>query len=262
MKFKLLDIVLITFLLFFCSFVNAGLIGLSSGFPGKIYSIDSMTGFATELVSTEFTSIVGASFLDGNLYGTDVCDSSCFSMGTFDLDTGLYTLVNNQDGSSNWHGLASDEFLGLLYTIDLNDSNKLKSITSSGVVTTIGSGTGINGRGMAYDDGNDILYATDGGALYSVDVLLGTSTLIGTTGVANNIGLAFDENTGTLYANAASSLYILDVTSGASTLVGSNGVGSIDGLAWLGVVDVPEPSTLAIFSLALMGLASRRFKKS
>ena len=109
------------------SIANAALIGLSSADvdTGKVYSIDPITGQATELASLGLTSLVGATFLDGKFYGTDVCSNPCFSMGEIDINNGDYTALNNQDGSFNWHGLASNESLGLMYAIDLDDNNIL-----------------------------------------------------------------------------------------------------------------------------------------
>ena len=120
------------------------MIGLSSASPGAVYDIDASTGVATLRSTTStFSSFVGATFLDGLLYGSDFCDPSCFKVDAIDPDTGATTLVSDQDGSANWHGLASDESAGLIYAIDINDGNKLKSLTAAGVVTTIGTGAGI-----------------------------------------------------------------------------------------------------------------------
>ena len=251
--------------------VLATLFGLSSSTPGSLYTIDPATGQASlvnDLVGTLATSLVGLSCLDRVLYGTDVVPTSVghYSIGTIGPGTGQFTYVGDQDGSSDWHGLASDESAGLLYTIDIDDSNKLKSMTPAGLVATIGAGAGIDGRGMAYDDTHGILYATGNDSLYTVDTTTGNSTSIGSMGIADSyIGLAYDEINAILYANSidgdgAGYLYTLNVLSGAANLVGSNNVGSqIDGLAWCAdQPQVPEPATLAFGLIALAAAAVKR----
>lgn len=265
------------FLVFLCAILTATLlmagaqayatlVGVSSSDPGVVYDIDPSTGLATAIVTmAEHTSLVGATFLGGELYGSDVLEAT-FRTGTIDMGTGAFTDVSDQDGSANWHGLASDESAGLIYSIDIDDSFKLKSLTAAGVVTTIGTGTGIDGRGMAYDDLNDILYATNfGGSLYTVDTTLGTASLIGSMGLdisANRIGLAYDEINQILYANSGDlgSLYTIDVSTGAATLVGTNDAPVIDGLAWIDSTGVPEPTTMLLIVTGLVGLVGFRRK--
>jgi len=185
----------------------AALYGLSSSTPGTLYTIDAGSGAATavgDLTGNTNVSLTGLSFLDGTLFGTDVWVDQ-FMIGTIDTGTAAFTGVGDQDGSFNWHGLASDEAAGLLYSIDHDDGDKLKSMTAAGVVTTIGTGGGADGRGMAYDDANDILYASDfPSSLYTVNTATGVSTLIGDMGISTNrFGLAYDEVAQILYANVA-----------------------------------------------------------
>jgi hypothetical protein len=238
-----------------------------------LYSIDASNGTATQIVTLNGNvSNAGLSCLQGTLYGSDLADfpgASGRDIGSIATD-GTITFLSDQNGSSNWPGLASDEVGGILYTIDGPASRGLllTSQFPDGSVMTIGSGTGIDGRGMAYDDGNGILYAMGtsfDGDLYTVSVISGTSTLIGPTGISTKIvfiGLAYDECNQILYANVWEStgqnigqLYTLDVTSGAATLVGSNGVAKIDGLAWKGecVTKVTSPiPTLSEWGLIAM----------
>jgi len=56
---------------------------------------------------------------------------------------------------------------GVLYTLDRDNNDILTAQFPDGSVATIGSGAGIAGTGMAYDDANDILYAMNSNGLYS-----------------------------------------------------------------------------------------------
>lgn len=226
---------------------GAGILyGLSSNSPGTLYEIDPATGNATALTDLDVaTSLVGLSCAAGEIFGSDL-EMENFFVGTIDPTTGATTFVSDQDGSANWHGLATDDATGLLWTIDINDDFMLKSLDpATGVVTSVGSGAGIDGRGMAYDDGAGILYATDSsGGLYTVDTGTGLSSEVGPTGldVLNAVGLAFDEVNRILYLNSSdtNTLYTLDVATGAATAVGPNLLAEgggllIDGLAWSSV---------------------------
>ena len=233
------------------------LIGLAEG--TNLYVIDPDTGKATLLSSLtdgDNASLTGISFLAGELYATDIFEVPDFLLlfGTIDPDTGVYTGISDQDNSWNWQGLATDEDAGLFYTIDGDDNNILKSVTPDGTVTSIGTGTGISGAGMAYDDGNDILYATsDDGGLYTVDVITGEATLVGPMGIGGGfIGLAYDEVNDVLYANDANSdsLYRLDVETGLAIPVGENFAANINGLAWVGPTDAaPDPGFVKVIEV-------------
>jgi len=244
------------------------LYGVSSG-SGNVYEINPGTGQATlqtTLSMGESFSFSGASFLDGEMFATDVFGGGGFSVGTIDLGTGAYTYVGDQDGSINWHGLASSDGAGVVWSIDMDAGGILKSMTAGGSYTSIGS-TGLDGRGMAYDDANGVLYATNAygspGAttLYTVDITTGAATMVGSMGLDSYlIGLAYDEVNDTLYANAVDTggdslgrLYTVDVATGATTLVGLNNAGQIDGLAW-----IPEPASLSLLALGALAVIRRR----
>lgn len=223
------------------------LFGLSSDDPAGIYSINPVTGNAV-LVTTlnGESSIVGLSFIEGTFYGSDLQNfpgaGDNFSVGSIAPD-GVITFVSDQNDSSNWQNLASDDCDGrVLYVVD-NDFGEypLRQVTPEGIITTIGD-TFVDATGLAFDDANRILYGIDNGQdLYTISVSDGSAEFIGSTGLtdtSNDTGLAYDEINKVLYmveATEVNNLYTLDTNTGQATLVGPLGVGdtTVDGLAWL-----------------------------
>jgi hypothetical protein len=251
---------------------NAILIGMSSD-TDSIYQIDPLTGKASFLYRTSNNHAgVGLSSIGTRLFASDafyrIGDPWDVRLVEINTKTGISTSINMQDGSLNWHGLASNEATNTLYAIDINDNGTLKAIDSNGDISRIGSGTGIDGRGMAYDDSRGILYATNiTGGLYAVDVNNGESTFIGDLGVHETtfIGLAYDEFSDTLFANIVQpdlgndgrigSLHTIDTDTGKASMIGLNDAPFIDGLAWLpnDSTEIPITSTVWLFGFGLMG---------
>ncbi len=225
-----------------------------------LYRIDTETGAATLFASLSHgTSLVGATFLRGELYASDVmCFDPIGFYGRIDA-SGQYTPINDQNWDLNWHGLASSESLGVTWSISQQNNNMLVETDLSGAIRNIGP-TGIDGRGMAYDNTHGILYAINyaDASLYTVDILTGESTRVGPTGIPSDmIGLAYDEIAQVLYlteGDVTNSLYSVNVTTGAATLIGENGFSNIDGLAW-----IPAPGAMSLLAVgALFGARRRR----
>jgi hypothetical protein len=255
-----------------CRAAAGTLYGLSSDWVPTLYTIDASTGQATPVAplgNASYSGLVGLDFLHGTLYATDINPAAGGPQrfGTIDINTALFTPTpGNQGGSVNLHGLAADEDAGVFFSIAIDQGKTLKQITPAGVVTTIGP-TGIDGRGMAYDNAHGILYATDTGdflsaaRLYRINTATAVATYIGNTGVVGDyIGLAYDEVDQTLYLNNGNdhNLYRVDPATAAATLVGTNGVTvPIDGLAWLNPA-LPEPAGALLVIPALFLLMGTR----
>lgn len=252
LNLRIFSVVLpILFIFVFTYKVNAqsfpdGLIGLSTSEPAVLYTLDTSTGKATPILTlNREASLVGLAYLNQILYGSDLClDPQCndYFIGLI-FTSGTTAFLSNQNGSSDWLGLAADEANRIIYSIDYDNSDILTAQFPDGSVETIGSGVGFDAPGLDYDDTHRILYAVSADwSLYTISTATGTASLIGPTGIPGQtgdleIGLAYDECNQILYVNAGQlgQLYTLDINTGTATLVGSNGVeDDIDGLAWKG----------------------------
>ncbi len=243
-----------------------GLYGISgqSGDNAVLYQIDPFTGAASEFLTLNADGgfIMGLTGLGGQMYASLLSDfpgsPGGNSLGRIDIDTGVVTHVSDVNARLNVTGLAANESAGLLYTIDAG-SSALYAITPGGVLTEVGSTGGVDGRGLAYDDAEGILYAVSlNDNLYTIDASTGSSTLVGHVDISATgldwAGMAFDEYTNTLLLNdgVGGNLWKIDTATAGTTLVGANGLTGISGLAW-----VPAPGTLALAFPALT-LARRR----
>ena len=250
---------------------EASAIGLTSGNPGSLYTIDTSTGAATLLGNLtgaiSNTSLIGLDFLGNTLYASDVTDGSTgFYFGRVDLTTGAFTALSHQDGEANWQSLAANQLGGFLYTVEVfTAARNLKTVTPAGVTTTIGP-VGLPISALAYDDATGILYGSDGLNLYSINTTTAAPTLVGGFGVGCfRAGLDIDPTAGTLFLNGADCggrLYTVNKLTGAATLVGANGAtagSGIDGFAIdTRTAAVPEPTTLALVGGALALARARR----
>jgi hypothetical protein len=105
---------------------------------------------------------------------------------------------------------------------------------NSSSIFTLSFGSAINSFGAYFLSSQDISITFSGGASGSFSVPSSGSTFFGLLSPTNFSTISFDATGSSFYG--------------------------VDELRY-GLTEVPEPSTLAIFALGLMGLASRRFMK-
>jgi uncharacterized protein YuzE len=184
-------------------------------------------------------------------------------LSSIDRNTGAATFLGAT--GVNLPGLAYDTNSDTLYGLSGQTDSLYAIDQGSGTLRQIGSfGTNVDYIGAAYDALADMLYMTARDGFFAIDTSSGTATLIGETSPNFIRGLEFDADDGVLYGVDVTynNLLAIDVTTGAASVIGNLGVVVDEGVGLASfATHVPEPSTLAIFALGLMGLASRRFKK-
>ena len=259
------------------------LYGITDSDPGvSLYTISTSTGAATHYLNLSgviASSLGDLASLNGTLYATTISPSSGppqFTFGSINPTTGAYTVINNQNGSSNWQSLAANPAKNLFYTVDVGATGApLLSVTPGGTITNIGF-TNVFINALTLDSNHNILYGTSHNNLYTINTTTGAATLVGATGFTNDYeGIAYDNATNTLYLNTGTdpnhtlinndSLYTLNTTTGAATLVGSNatifpgGSSGIDGIAFQ--ANTPEPCSITLLGFGAVGLVASRWRR-
>ena len=227
---------------------TGGLLGLATAADGTLYGLNSGGASSTGRSAGQLVTIdpaTGATVAIGSLGLTSLSEGDL----AFDPTTGtLYGVSNEQD-----------QFDRRLFTINTatGASTDLGNITRFGAIVNSSDFSAMaftaDGSLLLLDTFMDRLYTVDK-ATAEVSAAVDLSTDLG--GVA---GMVFDRDAGTLYvadgSDAASNLYTLNPTSGTLTLIGPTGVaGGLSGLAFV----VPEPTGLAVFGMAGVGLLRRR----
>ena len=230
----------------------------------QLMSIDLSTGTTNVIGATGFEDVEGLAYhhATGTLYGVD--DSSD-QLLTFDLTTGAGTVVGSlgQNFSDVGLAFAAD---GTLYAGgDLSDSGLFSIDLLTGAATLIGDPS-VSPFGLAFYDG--VMYGvsddcTGDDCLISVDLSDGSVTQIGSFGGLNADEGGLDVSaSGQLWflESDMSNVYTIDATTGLATAGASISCSPDCTLEGLAIVDVPEPTTLAIFGLGLLGFGLRARK--
>jgi hypothetical protein len=173
-----------------------------------------------------------------------------FSQNAYDIDKfgefGTLNLLSGKRTDIGATGITSPAGLaesasGALYTAHYTTNQFYSIDPTTGVATLVPVAGGII-YGALGSTTSAIYTISQGGELFSIDPIAGTSTDIGATGLphqpnSNKVGLSVN-GTG-LYAVSPTGLYSIDTTTGASTFLGPAGAGSSDSdllisLLWIG----------------------------
>jgi len=190
---------------------------------------------------------------------------------------GYYMELQKTGGDRQWLWASMDAFTQDLTQIGVPVGSTIWDLTLSNMnvesnVTSIVTGTGITTGNMEFWSncygGNNDSGITNSGTNYDTDDEIHGTNCYGSMQIHNS-GTGADQ---TLFAwNAWDYTSYNDLGIGNSsgthsdwTFKNNSGSYSLKSLeVWVKptIQDVPEPSTLAIFALGIIGLASRRFKK-
>ncbi len=232
----------------------APILWVSTGGAG-LATVDVATGATSSVGSTNVVLTDIAFSPSGDLYG--ISFSSLYKVSA---STGATTLVGSL-GSVN--GTANALVFGSDGTLYMAGSSLYTLNTLTGAASAIGSIGFQSGGDLAFI-GDELYLASDRNQLIQVNTATGVGTLIGNLGVGNMYGLATPDNVN-LYGVAGQNVYLVDTASGAAALQSTFDPllsGGAFGLAFLteagGGGTVPEPGTLALLSVAVLGVAAAR----
>ncbi len=242
----------------------------------NIVDIDPATGAVTNPRNTGVFAIGGIATQPstGIVFGlTTFASSPASTLIRIDVATGGYVVVGATGLPNIVEGdLAFNPLNGFLYGIQdfgpsFNQRNLFRIDPAIGVATVLGSLNTVGDYSALAFNSLGTLYSIDtSGTNSSLNIVdPSTGSVISTVMMSSNLGgaagLAFDPFTGTAFvadggAAGTNILYTLNVSTGSLSPIGSLGIpGGISGLT---IVNVPEPSSLVLVTLAGLAMIARR----
>lgn len=234
----------------FLKMASTGLMLSVSTLSANAGLIDPSSQLLDDAGATQLENWYGQGDLDWNSiwYGSSGATAASWHAAVDGL-TETFSIYNVTYNNSEYliGGYNSGDWAGTGWQHGLNE-NFIFNLTSN-IVHDTSNATWTGPATYSTQNGSG-LFAWFGG---SQDLDGGNSSILGNSNGASNTYGAYNGN---YYGTKKGNIINEDTSNSASFTVNS-----LETFTVAGATSVPEPSTLAIFALSIMGLASRRFKK-
>jgi hypothetical protein len=224
---------------------------------GNLFDVD---------VSTNASTLLGNSGV-GAMYDIALDPTSGILYGV--SGSGFLYSIDQANGAVSNVGWTGAFINGLTFS----DSGTLFGSGANGLFTLdLGTGnaslvglTGFNSSGdLAFDTSGNLYMSASGSgddSLVSLDTTTGAGSLIGSIGYDDVYGLNYSDSILYGFTEYGQTLSI-DTVTGSGTLIATNHISAFGADGAGGVASVPEPSTMVLLGVGLVGLGFSRRKAS